>query len=111
MRARANFWIEKDGKVVLSTWRVRLLEAVDETGSISAAASKMGVSYRRAWEKIHECEERLGEKLVETQVGGPGGGGANLTPVAADYIGRFRKFTAGLNDTISGRFEKYFPKQ
>ena len=71
MRARANFWIEKDGKVVLSTWRVRLLEAVDETGSISAAASKMGVSYRRAWEKIHECEERLGEKLVETQVGRP----------------------------------------
>ena len=110
MQAKANFWIEKDGKVVLSSWRVRLLEAVDETGSISAAASKMGVSYRRAWEKIHECEERLGEKLVETQVGGPGGGGANLTPVATDYIGRFRKFTAGLNDTVSGRFEKYFPK-
>lgn len=110
MRARANFWVEKDGKVVLSTWRVRLLEAVEETGSISSAASKMGISYRRAWEKIHECEERLGVKLVETQVGGAGGGGANLTPVATDYIGRFRKFTAGLNSTVVRRFEEFFLK-
>ena len=54
MQARANFWIEIEGKVVLSSWRVRLLEAVEETGSISAAASKMHISYRRAWDKIHE---------------------------------------------------------
>ena len=54
MQIKANFWIEKEGKVVLSSWRVGLLEAIEETGSISAAASKMGVSYRRAWDKIHE---------------------------------------------------------
>ncbi|RMF03909.1 MAG: molybdenum transporter, partial [Chloroflexi bacterium] len=35
MQQKSNFWIEKDGKVVLSLWRVRLLEAVQETGSIS----------------------------------------------------------------------------
>ena len=63
MQARANFWIEESGQVVLSTWRVKLLEAVAETGSISAAAAKMGISYRRAWDKIHESEERLGVKL------------------------------------------------
>lgn len=89
-------------------WRVRLLEAIAETGSISAAASKMGVSYRRAWEKIHECEERLGVKLVDTQTGGEGGGGSQLTPVATDYIRRFRKFTAGLNDLVLKRFQENF---
>jgi molybdate transport system regulatory protein len=111
MQAKANFWIEKDGQVALSSWRIRLLEAVGETGSISAAASKMGISYRRAWDKIHECEERLGVKLVETQTGGSGGGGSQLTPVATDYIQRFYHFTAGLNESVTVRFQEYFGEE
>ena len=110
MQAKANFWIEKNGKVALSSWRVRLLEAVGETGSISAAAAKMGVSYRRAWDKIHECEERLGARLVETQTGGSGGGGSQLTPLALDYIERFHNFADGLNELVGNRFQEYFPK-
>jgi len=39
MRPGANVWIEKDGKVVLSAWRVALLEAVEQTGSMNAAAA------------------------------------------------------------------------
>ena len=111
IRAKANFWVEKDGEVVLSTWRVNLLQAVADTGSISAAASKMGISYRRAWEKIHECEKRLGVKLVETQTGGEGGGGSALTPMAADYIQRFQNFTSGLNALVAQRFQENFPQE
>lgn len=108
MRARANFWIEEEGQVVLSTWRVRLLESVAETGSISAAASNMGISYRRAWDKIHQSEERLGVKLIETQTGGVGGGGSQLTAEAEDYVKRFHEFTAGLNELIAQRFREHF---
>lgn len=111
LKAKVNIWIEKDSEVVLSLWRIRLLEAIEETGSISAAASKMGISYRRAWEKIQECETRLDLKLVDTQTGGSGGGGSSLTPEALDYIGRFKKFTAGLNDLVADRFEAYFSTQ
>jgi molybdate transport system regulatory protein len=109
LKQKANFWIEKDGKVVLSLWRIRLLESVRDTGSISAAASQMGISYRRAWDKIHECEERLGVHLVETQTGGEGGGGSSLTPEAVDYIHRFRTFIAGLDDMVAQRFHENFP--
>ena len=108
MQPKANFWIEEDGKVVLSAWRVRLLEAISETGSISAAASRMDISYRRAWDKIHESEERLGVKLVDTQTGGVGGGGSELTPTAQDYIQRFHEFTAGLNELVAQRFRQHF---
>jgi molybdate transport system regulatory protein len=80
MQIKANFWVEKDGEVVLSRWRVALLRAIDESGSISAAAERMGIPYRRAWDRVHECEERLGLKLIDTQTGGLGGGGAQLTP-------------------------------
>ena len=38
-RICSNFWVERNGEVVLSEWRVALLEAVAETGSISAAAA------------------------------------------------------------------------
>jgi molybdate transport system regulatory protein len=84
-----NFWIEVAGEVVLSEWRVVLLQAVEETGSISSAATRMGVHFRVAWRKIKEMEERLGVRLVFGQTGGLHGGGAELTREASDYIRRF----------------------
>jgi molybdate transport system regulatory protein len=108
MQPKVNLWIEKDGQVVLSVWRVQLLEAVAETGSISAAAVKMNIPYRRAWDKIHECEERLGVKLVETHVGGTDGGGSRLTRTAADYIRRFRQFASGIEGKVNQQFQECF---
>lgn len=110
MEPRCNFWIEKNGEVVLSDWRVALLEAVDATGSISGAAERMGVHYRLAWSRIHEIEGRLGVKMVETQTGGVGGGGAKLTPAARDYIRKFHAFSDGLHALVSTRFEEAFGK-
>jgi len=108
MQLRANVWIEKDGQVVLSRWRVALLQAIDETGSISAAAERLGIPYRRAWDKIHECEERLGVKLIDTQTGGSGGGGTRLTPEGADYVRRFQQFNKGLDEVVRSRFREAF---
>ena len=76
MIPRHNIWLELDGEVVLSVWRVRLLEAIEEKGSITSAAEALDVPYRRAWQRLHEMEERLGVTLVKTEVGGAGGGGA-----------------------------------
>ncbi len=45
---QANLWIERDGQVVLSRWRVQLLEAIEETGSISAAADRMVLEVEKA---------------------------------------------------------------
>ena len=108
MQPRVNLWIEKDGEVVLSEWRVALLEAVAETGSITSAAERMNIGYRQAWAKLHECEARLGLALVETTVGGSGGGGAQLTPAARDLVARYRRFSAGLTDLVQRRFEAEF---
>jgi molybdate transport system regulatory protein len=108
MPIKANFWIEKDGQVVLSRWRVALLQAIDQAGSISAAAERLGIPYRRAWDKVHECEERLGVKLIDTQTGGTGGGGARLTPEGAEYVKRFQQFSKGLDEVIKNRFHEAF---
>jgi len=108
MQIKANFWIEKDGEVVLSRWRVALLQAIDETGSISAAADRMGIPYRRAWDKVRECEKRLDEKLIDTQTGGHGGGGAQLTREGTEYVRRFQQFSSGLDELIRNRFREAF---
>jgi molybdate transport system regulatory protein len=108
MPIKSNFWIEKDGEVVLSRWRVALLQAIDETGSISAAAERLKIPYRRAWDKVHECEERLGVKLIDTQTGGTGGGGARLTQEGAEYVKRFQQFSRGLDELVKDRFREAF---
>jgi molybdate transport system regulatory protein len=108
MKPRFNAWLDVDGKVALSAWRVRLLEAVQETGSITAAAERLSVPYRRAWEKIHEMESALGSGLLDTQVGGPHGGGARLTAEAQDLIARFHHFSDGLDREVEDRFAAAF---
>jgi molybdate transport system regulatory protein len=108
MQPRVNLWIEVEDKVVLSRWRINLLTAIAETGSISAGAARMGVSYRRAWDKIREMEERLGIALLDTQTGGPGGGGASLTPAAQDYVDRFRLFSEGIDRYVQQHFQAAF---
>ncbi len=108
MEPKFNLWIEHNGVVVLSEWRVRLLDAIDQTGSISRAAEHMKVTYHRAWEKLHEMEEGLGYKLVEAQVGGVGGGGAELTPQGRVLMKQFRALSQGLVDEIDQRFDEVF---
>ncbi len=108
MEPHVNVWIEHNGVVVLSEWRVKLLEMIEQTGSISRAAEKMDVTYHRAWEKLHEMETGLGYKLINAQVGGVHGGGAALTPEGRDLIRKFRVFDAGLNDEVTQRFTAAF---
>jgi molybdate transport system regulatory protein len=108
MEPKFNLWVEQDGVVVLSPWRVGLLEAIDATGSISAAAEQLGVPYRRAWEKVQEIEQGLGYKVVDTAVGGTGGGGAHLTAAGHAAIGRFRAFAQGFEAEVQQRFAAAF---
>ena len=50
----------------------------------------------------------MGVKLIDTQTGGLGGGGARLTPEGADYVKRFQEFTRGLDEVVKTRFQAAF---
>ena len=104
LEIHSKIWIERRGEVVLSEWRVELLEAVEETGSLAAAAAKLGVPYRTAWDRIKEAEERLGVRLLRTESGGAEGGGSRLTEEARDLVARFRRVTAGVAELVERRF-------
>ena len=70
--------------------KIRLLEAVRDYGSISAAGRAMGMSYRRAWLLIDELNGLFDEPVIETKHGGPGGGGAELTPFGHRVVQQYR---------------------
>jgi molybdate transport system regulatory protein len=108
VRVRWKVWIEKDKELVFSGWRALLLEAIDETGSLSEAASRLGVHYRIAWGKVRKMEQRLGIKLVEGHSGGIGGGGARLTPAAREFVQRYRQLTRHLDEEVERKFTELF---
>lgn len=108
MKLRWNIWLEKEEGVVLSLWRVNLLTAIAETGSISQAARQMDVPYRVAWQKIQEMETLLGEELVTTATGGKGGGGSRLTPTAQTYVAQFQQFQQQVESFVQKQFTAIF---
>ena len=108
MEPRAKLWVEQDGKLVLSDYRVRLLLLVDELGSLADAAEALHLSYRRAWGKVREIEENLGVKLVESAAGGAGGGGSRLTADGRRYVELYQRFHDAVSRDVIDEFRRAF---
>jgi molybdate transport system regulatory protein len=85
--------------VAMGPGKANLLEAVARTGSISAAARELGMSYRRAWLLVEALNSAFKRPLVETLTGGQGGGGARVTELGTEVLRRYRAMesTAGLS--------------
>jgi molybdate transport system regulatory protein len=70
--------------------KARLLELIDQTGSISAAGRAMAMSYRRAWLLVESLNTSFRAPVVDTRSGGRRGGGARLTPFGRELLERYR---------------------
>lgn len=101
---RAFIKVEFANGVRLGPGKVRLLELVEETGSISAAARHMEMSYRRAWLLIDELNEALQMPVVETAAGGKGGGGAKVTAHGQQLIDQFHALQAEADALVAAKF-------
>lgn len=102
---RQKLWLERNGRLVMSDYRLRLLELVAESGSLAHAATVLGLSYRRAWGKVKEIEANLGFELVHSEVGGAGGGHTTLTPNGQALVAAYRRFQQGLDAALREAFE------
>lgn len=92
MRIRTSIWIEDDrGKVVYGLGRQRILQAIRDSGSMMAAAERLGISYRGLWARLRHSERRLGFPLVDSKPGRGKGGGTTLTPEAIQLLDRYEK--------------------
>ena len=70
--------------------KAQLVAAIDATGSISAAARAMNMSYRRAWQLVEAINQSFSQQVVVTATGGKRVGGARVTPFGRELIRRYR---------------------
>jgi molybdate transport system regulatory protein len=84
--------------------RADLLEGIAETGSISAAGKRMGMSYKRAWSLVQALNEGFGAALVEASRGGSAQGGAILTADGVAVLAHYRAMEAATREAIAKDF-------
>jgi molybdate transport system regulatory protein len=95
VRAQATGNMQMLPKLKISRGRrwdhLELLERIDVSGSISAAASAMGMSYKAAWEAVEAINNLSEQSLVERKTGGQHGGGSTLTTYGRRVVGAYRR--------------------
>ena len=77
-------------KPIFGHGKAKLLESIDDYGSISEAARKIGMSYRRAWLLTDSMNKNFKLPLIESSLRGKGGGGAKLTKEGKKVLNLFR---------------------
>jgi molybdate transport system regulatory protein len=93
MKAHAEFHLRvvKGRTRAIGPGKIALLEAIRDTGSISAAARRLRMSYRRAWMLVDDLNRRLAKPVVQAAPGGKAGGGATLSPTGHKLVGLYRE--------------------
>ena len=92
--ARFRIRITAGEAIAIGPGKVALLEAIAQTGSISAGAKQLEMSYRRAWLLIDELNRSLRRPALDSAKGGAHGGGSELTDVGRQLIDLYRRVEA-----------------
>ncbi|HEX9183903.1 MAG TPA: LysR family transcriptional regulator [Burkholderiales bacterium] len=95
------------GSPAMGPGKADLVERIAQTGSISAAARAMGMSYRRAWQLVEALNAAFREPVVVTAVGGERGGGARVTPFGRRLVARFRAMEDKASAAIAADLRRF----
>jgi molybdate transport system regulatory protein len=97
----ASLTLRRGGMARVGLDRVALVEAVAELGSISAAATRLGISYRGAWEAVQALNNLFDGPLIEAAPGGKAGGAAKVTPRGQAVVTAFRRVQAEIDAAVA----------
>jgi molybdate transport system regulatory protein len=101
--ARLTLRVDLGEERAIGPGKIRLLEAIRETGSITQAGIALGMSYRRAWLLVDDMNSCFHEPVVAAQAGGSHGGGAALTPFGTRLIDQYRAIEAEAHAATAAR--------
>ena len=106
-QARPQLRVMLRSAIAMGPGKASLLEAIERTGSISAAAREMGMSYRRAWMLLDTMNQCFREPVVATNTGGSGGGGASVTPMGREILTRYRAMVDKASAAVETDLEEF----
>jgi molybdate transport system regulatory protein len=103
-KIKALIKVDFENGLRLGPGKIRLLSLIAETGSISAAARAMDMSYRRAWLLMGELNQMFSLPVIETSAGGSGGGGAKITEQGKKVIAVFKELQIETDALVAAKF-------
>jgi molybdate transport system regulatory protein len=101
MALTASLVLKRGAAARVGLERAALLEAIGETGSLAAAARRLGLSYKGAWDAVQALNNLFDAPLVAAAPGGRSGGAASLTPRGRAVIAGFRRVEAQIATTLA----------
>ena len=101
-----KLWIESDDGALLGPGRLALLEGVRRLGSLNKVAAEMRMSYRKAWGRLKDAEQRLGQQLVEDSGGRKG---YVLTELGNSLVDEYLAWQAEVENFALERARTRFP--
>ena len=105
MSTRLTVRLDFDGGRRLGAGKIALLEAIEKTGSISAAGRVHAMSYRRAWLLVDELNQLFAAPLVAAHHGGARGGGASLTEEGRRIVALYRDAEARMRAVAEAQID------
>ena len=109
LKAKCKLWLSsKNVKGVFGDGKWRLLQAIDRTGSLSAASKLLRISYRKAWGDLNKAQDALNTPLVKKQRGGNRGGKTILTSEGKQWVKAYSKFRTDVEKALGKSYEKRF---
>ena len=103
---RPRFRLTRGNEIAFGPGKADLLEGIAETGSIRQAASRLGMSYMRAWSLIRTMNRSFKKPLVQALRGGSRHGGASLTPMGTIVLKLYRQMEAASLKSVQGDWRK-----
>ena len=107
LSARAKVMLVTD-KAVFGPGPVRLLQYIDDTGSVSEACTAMNLSYSKGWQLLNNMEEGLGFRVIKRFHGGAGGGKSELTANGKYLMEKYRELKLKTQEYLDLQFEEIF---
>jgi molybdate transport system regulatory protein len=90
-----GLWLDRKGQKYVGASRIALLESIDRTGSITAAAKDVGLSYKAAWDAVDAMNNVADKPLLVRATGGRHGGGSHLTEHGQQLVRLYRLLESG----------------
>lgn len=108
-RLKVQARVMLDEEIAFGPGKADLLDAIQATGSISAAGKQLSMSYRRAWLLVDSMNRCFQQPLVATATGGTHGGGTRLTDAGIEVLNRYRKLQHDIEQLNDKHFSEFQP--
>ncbi len=95
------------GDPAMGPGKAELISRIESSGSISAAAREMGMSYRRAWMLVEAINASFKQPVVITATGGKRGGGASVTEFGRELVAQFHAMETKASSAIAGDIAQF----